>query len=475
MSVAAVAPALSGAPTVTARIAEFVATYPATSIPDVAFDKAEKALLDTISCVLAGGASEEGVPLRKMLEGCAPGAAPIIAFPYKVDPPVAAMVNGTLGHALDYDDVLSIMPAHPSTVVLPALLALLPPKTNGRTFIDAYIIGLEVGARIGVAISNGHYRRGWHSTGTLAIFSAVAALGRLLRLSEEELATAFGMAGSMSSGLQCNFGTMTKPFHAGWASHSAVVAVTLARSGFSATPDVFGAPAGFFSTYGTEQSDVEKAAEGLGTPFAIVTPGLSLKKYPCCYALHRPIDAMLELRGKLGLNQENTESVVCRVAPGVMRPLIHSDPHTGLQAKFSLEYTLAAGILDGGFGLAAYSDAGVERPAIRPLYSRVSIVEDPRCLSEEPDPSRKSAGTLGFVEVTATRRDGESATVRIDKPTGSPQKELSWADLQAKFLDCAREAALPEAAAAKAFETWRHLRRTPDMSAAIALVQPGAA
>ena len=158
-----------------------------------------------------------------------------------------------------------------------------------------------------------------------------------------------------------------------------------------------------------------------------------------------------------------------------MRPLIHRDPHTGLQAKFSLEYTLAAGFLGGGFGLAAYSDAAVERPEIRPRYSRVSVIEDPRCLSEEPDPSRKSAGTLGFVEVTATLRDGKSATVRVDKPTGSPRKELSWDDLQAKFLDCAREASLPEAAAAKACETWRHLRRSPDMSAAIALVQPGAA
>jgi 2-methylcitrate dehydratase PrpD len=462
------APSATGG--VTRQIAEFVTGFPASRIPDAAFDRAEAGLVDTAACILAGAASEEAHPLTAFLKTRGGGDSPILGTALTADPATAALVNGTFGHALDYDDVLSIMPAHPSTVVLPALMALAPAGTSGRVLIDAYVIGIEVGARLGVAISNGHYRRGWHSTGTLAIFSAVAALGRLLKLDTQEVQTAFGIAASMASGLQCNFGTMTKPLHAGWASHNAVTAVLLAQSGFTAATDAFEAASGFFSTYGAEQSDVARAAVGLGEPFAILDPGLALKKYPSCYALHRPIDALLAIRAELPLSPETVDRVVVRVAPGALRPLIYKVATTGLEAKFCMEYTLAAGILDGRFGLAAYSDAGARRPGIAALMPHVEAIEDPRCFGDDVDPSRKSAGTLGFVEVTATLRDGRSATVRVDRPTGSPAKPLSWTDLSEKFADCARDAGLAPEASDAAFALWRDLRAVPDMRTAITLL-----
>jgi 2-methylcitrate dehydratase PrpD len=454
-------------PAVTAGLAAFVAGWPAARIPQEARDKAARCLFDTVACMLAGAASEEAHPLTDFAASRGKGDAIVFGTALRVDPATAALINGTFGHALDYDDVLSIMPAHPSTVILPALFAMAPPGTSGARLVDAYIIGVEVGARLGIAITNGHYRRGWHATGTLAIFSAVGGLGRLLSLDAELIARAFGIAASMSSGLQCNFGTMVKPLHAGWAAHNAVTAVALARSGLTASETAFEAPGGFFSTYGVEQSDLARIMDGIGEPFAMISPGLALKKYPCCYALHRPIDALIELRRRHAISPDSVAQLVCRVAPGALRPLIHDRPTTGLEAKFSMDYTLAAGMLDGQFDLEAYGDRGPNRPGIADLYPRISKIEDPRCYGDEGPASGRSAGTVGFVEVEIRLRDGTTDCVRIDRPTGSPGKDLTWDDLMAKFADCGREAGLDADAIDAARTRFATLSDAPDIHAAL--------
>jgi 2-methylcitrate dehydratase PrpD len=449
----------------TEALAKFTVETPADEIPTAAIENAEKGIVDTIGCILAGSASDVGEPLRHYLETSeAAGDRAVLGTGMTAPPEIAAMVNGTFGHALDFDDVLSMMPAHPSTVILPALFACLGKRTSGASLIEAYILGVEVGAKIGIGIGNGHYRRGWHATGTLAIFSAIAALSRYLALDTATTRQAFGIGASMASGLQCNFGTMTKPFHAGWASRNAVSAVRLAESGFTASLNAMESPTGFFATYGTEQSDMERCINSLGRPFVLVNPGLALKKYPCCYALHRPIDGLLDLRERLSLNPENTESIQCRVAPGALRPLPYDRPVTGLEGKFSMEYTLAVGVLDGRFDLAAFSDDGVARPEIAGLLPRMHKEEDPRCIGDEPNPGARSAGTIGFVEVTATRHDGISDTVRVDKPIGSPERKLSWDDLETKFHDCATQANLTQDVAAASFADWRDLRDCADVS-----------
>ena len=449
----------------TETLARFAVETPAGAIPEAAYEKAAKAIVDTVGCILAGSVADVSEPLLRYLgqiEG--EGARPVLATGKTAPAEIAAMVNGTFGHALDFDDVLSMMPAHPSTVVLPALFACLPKGTSGQVFMEAYILGVEAGAKIGLGIGNGHYRRGWHATGTLAIFSAVSALARLLGLDVATTCQAFGIAASMASGVRCNFGTMTKPLHAGWASRNAVAAVRLAASGFSAAPNAMEANAGFFATYGTDQSDMERCIQALGKPFVFVEPGLALKKYPCCYALHRPIDAMLRLRESLGLTPENTESIYCRVAPGALRVLPYTRPATGLEGKFSMEYTLAVGAFDGRYDLAAYSDAGVARSAIADLLPRMRKEESDACLGGEKDTGTRSSGTIGFVEVTARRRDGKEESVRVDKPTGSPEHELTWADLEAKFHDCAGQAGLASNSAADSFAAWRAVRRCGDMA-----------
>ncbi len=449
----------------TAAILRFVREADTGAAGPVVAERALLCVLDTVGCILAGSASELEEPLGAFLasEETARGRHVVAGTAARLAPELAAMVNGSFGHALDYDDTLSMMPAHPSTVVLPALFAASDDATSGAALLDAYIVGIEVGAKIGLGISNSHYRRGFHATGTLAIFSAVAALARLLRLDEAVAAHALGIAASMASGVRCNFGTMTKPFHAGWAAHNAVMAVRLARCGMSAHTAALEAEAGFVAAYGTEQADMRRTVEGLANPWVFERPGIALKKYPCIYALHRPIDALIALRAKYALTPENTALIECRVAPGVFRPLLKHPARTGLEGKFSMEYVLAVAAVDGVYDLNTFTDANVARPEIAAVLPKVRGLEDERCIAEEADPKAKSAGTLGFVEVTVRRTDGAGETVRVDKPTGSPEKPLGMGDIADKFRGCATFAGLSVPQADGLFAAWRALSAAPSV------------
>ena len=454
----------------TAAIADFITNVPARDFPRGAGDKAKKALADTFAVMLAGASAEVAPPLMRYLDTCGEsGASPVLATGRSASAETAALVNGTFGHALDYDDVLTMMPGHPSVVILAAVLASLNgARVSGRALIDAYVIGIEAGGKLGLGITNEHYHRGFHATGTLGIFAAVAALARLHGMKPPAIRQALGIAASAASGLRRNFGTMTKPLHSGLAARSALTAYRLADAGFTAAPDAIEAPAGFFAAYGTDASDAEAAAAGLGKPFVIDDPGLSLKKFPCCYATHRPVDAMLTLRGKLGFDAAAVERVVCRMPPGGMQVLTYPRPATGLEGKFSLPYCLAAGALDGEYSLATFSDAAVRRREIADLYARIDAREDPACRGDAPDFERHSAGSRGFVEVEVKLRDGRSERMRVDRPPGAPGRELTWDELRTKFRDCALHSQrIAEGAANDAFDAFMNLDRLEDIAPVI--------
>src|SRR5262252_5567686 len=286
----------------TAALAEFIHVKRLCDFPPEALDKAKQAIADTFAVMLAGAGSEVAPPLLRYVEQAGEsGASPILGSGRTTSPEMAALVNGTFGHALDFDDVLSMMPAHPSAVIVAAVLASLNGRrVGGKALIEAYALGVEVGGKLGVGMTNEHYQRGFHATGSLALFSALTALVKLNGLDVETARQAFGIAGSMASGLRRNFGTMTKPLHTGLAARSALTAFRLAVSGFTAAPDIFEAKAGFFAAYGAAASDPHVTVNGLGRPFVVADPGLALKKFPCCYACHRGMDALLGLRSELG-------------------------------------------------------------------------------------------------------------------------------------------------------------------------------
>ncbi len=450
----------------TATIADFIVKTTAADFPAGSDENAIKVIVDTFAVILAGVSSEVAEPLQRYLEMSGEsGTSPILGTGRTASPETAALINGTYGHSLDYDDVLSMIPAHPSAVILSALLASMDTKpVSGKNFIEAYIIGVEVGGKVGLGMTNEHYQRGFHATGTLAMFSGVAALAKLHQLDAPTIQQAFGIAASMASGLRRNFGTMTKPLHTGLAARNALSAVRLAMCGFTAAADIMEAKAGFYSTYGTAESDPDVTARGLGKPFVISCPGIAVKKFPCCYATHRTIDGVLTLRERLGFDAHTIDKVICRMPPGGMHVLIYPRPVTGLEGKFSLPYSAAAAVLDGKFTLWSFSDEAVRRPEIAALYERIDTHETPACRGDDPQFDKRSSGSRGFVEVEVLLKDGRRDQIRIDVPPGSPSRALTWDELREKFMDCAKQAPrITMATAEAAFNDLRALNTLSDV------------
>lgn len=453
----------------TAQLAAFIA---GARIPLEVCDKAKRSLLDTVGVMLSGAQSDVAPPLTKYLRNNhTNGKSIVLGTSLTAPPEIAALINGTFGHALDFDDGIVSAPVHPSSVVIAALLADAH-KITGKSLLNAYVVGVEVAVKLATAIGIEHYHHGWHGTGTLGIFGAVAALAHARGLAPVETQTALGIAASMASGVQRNFGTMTKPLHSGWAARNAVVAVELACAGFSAARDALEASNGFFAVYGNADSDPRRALLQLGAPYAIDEPGLSLKRYACCYASHRPIEGLLALRRELGLSEDNVDSIRCLLAPGSLRALIFPRPKTGLEGKFSLEYALAAGVIDGNYSLWSFSDEAVLRPAANALLPRITAIEDPRCAAGDPYAATRGPSRRGFVEVHVETRDGRKAMRRIDKVPGSPEQELGWDDIRAKFLDCAISAGLDMGRAGAAFERIGHVEDCTDLVDILKLLQP---
>jgi 2-methylcitrate dehydratase PrpD len=455
-------------PKVTGGLAAFVRDTRLAAIPDEVVGKAAKAIVDAFGAILCGAASEVAPPLLQYLRAVhAPGEAIVLGTGLKTSAEMAALLNGSFGAALEYDDVYSAMPGHPAAIIVPALCTeAIHGPIEGARMLEAFIVGYEAGAKLARGIGMGHYqRRGFHATGTLAMFCALAALARLRNLGLEQTETAFGIASSMAGGLRCQFGTMMKPFHSGWAARCAVAAVDLAQSGFTASlTAIENEDGGFIAAYGTEDSDPAAALDSLGNPWSLIDPGFALKKFPSCYAGHRPMDGLLTLKRELDLSPGNLECITCRVPPGSLRPMRYPDPKTGLEAKFSVPYALAAGVLDGRYSLWTFTDAAVARPAIKPLLAKVVALEDERCLGPGANQSQRSWGSRGFVEVEATTTAGKRSTVQVEFAPGHPQRELGWNDLHEKFIDCAQYAGVDKTSGEILYERLRDLRSCSDFT-----------
>jgi 2-methylcitrate dehydratase PrpD len=451
-------------------VARFVRASTYASIPEQVRESARQVITDTIAVMLAAAGSDVVPALCGYLRrNPAPGAAPVIGWPARVAPEIAAMINGTLGHALDYDESTSLYPAHPSGPILAALLSCQEPAAlDGQALLTAYVTGFQAGGQIARGIGLGHYLRGWHATGTLALFAAVAALAQVRGLAEDEICTAVGIAASLSAGMTRNFGTMTKPLHPGWAARSALVAVELASVGWTANQQILEVPRGYLALYGDERSDPAAVAPEHPVPWLFISPGVALKKYPCCYATHRAIDAVLALRAELGTGQ--ITGLTCRVPPGGLTQLPYGRPATALEGKFSAPYACAAALLDGQVTLGTFTDAAVTRPQIAALYPLIEVREDPACLGDGP-----ATGDVndGYVEVTATTAAGQTAAVRVRAPSGSPEHPMGWDEIATKFEACCQSVLMDAGESGALFAALRHIDRQADVRALIAGITVG--
>ncbi|RDE09677.1 MmgE/PrpD family protein [Pelagibacterium lacus] len=452
--------------TLTGDLAAFIEAADCGATGLAGADKAKKVIADTFAVILSGAGSEVAPPILAFARKAGLGEVPVMGTPDRLSRPVAALVQGTFGAALDFDDVLSMMPGHPAAVIMPALLSAAQGRAvSGEEFIDAYVIGLEVGSKLSQGVGLKHYFRGFHATGTIAIFCAVAALARMERLSQAQTRQAFGIAASTASGLQANFGSMTKPFHSGWAAQAAVTAVALVQEGFTASEAIFEAPGGYLAAYGTEESDAAKVMPLLGQPWTIVEPGIALKKFPTCYATHRAIDALGQIEARLGRLKGRVRRIVCKVAPKSLRPLPFMRPKTGLESKFSMPHALAAAIHFDTLKIASFTDEAVRIPEILELYEKIEAIEDIACTDGDPDFEKKSSGTRGFVLVEVELEDGTVDSARVDIPPGHPKRELTWDELESKFVDCADSCGIGSDHARATFSRLRQLETVVDISA----------
>src|SRR5262245_18444746 len=244
-------------PMITQRLAEFVIDTRTSEIPGDVLEASRDALIDTIGVALVGSLDEVGeISLRHVSALGARPEATAWGTPVATSMAEAAFVNGVFGHALDFDDVHASVHGHPSTTMVPAAIAAGEAAgASGRDVLAAYAVGLEVGGKLGVALGNGHYQRGWHATATTGVFASAAVAARLLGLDVAQLRNALGLAASQAAGLLRNFGTMTKPFHAGHAARCGVQSALLARSGFTADISILDGKDGFIRTYGEKDAN----------------------------------------------------------------------------------------------------------------------------------------------------------------------------------------------------------------------------
>jgi 2-methylcitrate dehydratase PrpD len=348
----------------------------------------------------------------------------------------AALVNGVSGHAMDYDDtqlstsresVYGLL-THPTTPVLAAVLAAGERENiSGKEMLLVYILGVEVECRVADAIDPRHYQSGFHSTATIGGLGAAMAIGKILRLKKEPLLRTLGIAASMASGLRENFGTMTKPLHAGRSAENGVTAAELAARGFTSAINIIEARRGFFNAM-AGGGDASKIAGRLGNPYFMIEPGISIKPYPSGSLSHPAQDVILDLVRQHDLRPGDIDSVVVGTNSNVPNALIYPMPKTALEGKFSIPFCMAIAILERKAGIAQFTDRKVRDPRVVELMKRVTLVVDPELEALGYDQVRS--------RVRVALKNGRTVEGRADVARGHPEKPMSWDELADKFRDC---------------------------------------
>jgi 2-methylcitrate dehydratase PrpD len=441
----------------TGRLAAFVAQPGFDHIPDEAIRIVRSGFIDAIGTMLAG----HGEPVTVLVHGhvrakrSTLAEAKLLLGEERAGAPEAALVNGVAAHALDYDDVA--LAGHPSTVLVPAVLAEGEATgASGLAAMRAYLIGYEVWAELLGREVDAHHTKGWHPTGVFGTVAAAAAAAHLLGLDAGRSRHALAIAASLAAGLTANFGTMTKPFHAGRAAANGIEAARLARAGMTAAPDALEHAGGFLAAL-SPRGNVDRARPpAVGRELSILEQGLSIKKYPMCYATHRVIDGVLDLARVNRVAAADVERVEATIGSAQAGMLRNHAPVTGLEAKFSLEFAVAAALVAGRVELSELTDEFVRRPAVREAMSRLSIATTETHCPLEP--------VFAFTDrVVLKLKDGrslDSGEIRFAR--GNAKLPLRDEELRAKFMDCARTAAHVDAAAL--FERLARLERLAGVS-----------
>jgi 2-methylcitrate dehydratase PrpD len=424
----------------TVGLARMAAQSTARTFGAEAVTAARRAFIDTIGVALAG--SRE--PAVQLLAASLPQAneARSLIGGAMLSARDAALLGGMAGHVLDYDDVA--VHGHPSVVLVPAILAEAQRLgLSGQPALESYIVGYEAWAELGWRETGAYHLGSWHPTAMLGTIAAAVALAALNRLDEAEATHAIAIAASFASGVIANFGSAAKPLQAGRAAASAIEAVQLARAGLTGSPTALESPHGLLAGISPAgEVDLASPVRLASGPddWRLVTDGLSVKRYPVCYASHRAIDGVIDLATEAQLRADDVARVRVTLGEAPAATLRFSHPVDGLQARFSLHHNVAAALMDRVVGFAQLADDYVRREDIAARYALTTMEPGGEECPDQP-------GMAKFDRVLIEVRDGrqlDSGPIR--HPRGHARLPLTDAELDTKFLDCARHGEVADGA-----------------------------
>jgi 2-methylcitrate dehydratase PrpD len=446
-----------------ARIAEFIVETDPAAIPAESYRAAREGCFDCVGVALAGAVQPHARMIANFAAseggGASGGDCTVLGAGVRTAASMAALANGTIGHALDFDDMGGF--GHPSVALLPAALAIGEREgASGRDLLTAYVIGFEVGRHLSLGAHYNQGERGFHSTAVFGTLAATATACRLLGLDQQQTVMALGIAGSMPGGVVQNFGTHTKPLHAGLVGRNSVTAALLARSGFLASDIIVESKVGWAAAY-IGQGNYNPAAmvRDLGTVWTSKDT-LVTKKYPCCGSNHSALDSLLALRREHGFQLDDVLEVEVAGLPAISHVLLYPEPSSAFQGKFSLQYTLATALVDGRVDIESFDADQLDRPALREALAKIEVK-----VCSNWDPAYEAHPSEN--PVTVRLKDGRVVQRSTNRHHmhGSPTDPLSADELQAKFRSNAR-LSLADSQVEEALQQWWTLDQQADIRTA---------
>lgn len=407
--------------------------------PEDAREWALREFIDTFAVMVPGAVEPVADKVFANVEMWGHGPCTVFGKQQKLAAPWAALVNGTIAHVLDFDDNFDPPKAHPSAVLVPAIMAVAEQeKLSGAAVIDAYIVGLQILGRIGQGLNPTHRNRGWHATATVGVMGATAACARLMKLDAEQCARALSIATSMSSGFMSQFGTEMKPVHAGLAAKGGIMAATFAKSGVTAGEDTLDGRTGMNRlmvgpdyeelrdtiTHIEHGQNLRYELESVGEPLLITEHKFRVKRFPTCGAIHRAMDGVLDLKAEHGFTADDVASVDLFMPRVHFNNVFYTDPKSPLEAKFSAEYAVGCVLARGRCSLVDFTDEAVWADDVRSLFPIIHRHPVDKLEGEFP------------TEVHITLKDGRQLKSVHEWPKGSKAAPFTMEEYWAKFDEC---------------------------------------
>jgi 2-methylcitrate dehydratase PrpD len=359
-----------------------------------------------------------GIMVKLMKEMGGKKQASVLGYGFKTTILNVALINGMMSHVLDYDDAHSESRSHPSAPLMPSLLSISEyQKLMGRDLMTAFILGVEVGTRIGLTLGKSYYEQGWHATSILGRFGSAVGVGKLLKLNEKQLACAIGLAATQAGGLRRVFGTMTKPFHAGKASMDGMLSALLASRGFSAPQNILDGKSNFLEIFSGGYNP-NPITQGLGREYQVLKN--SFKPYAACLLIHPAIEGMIWMREQAGFELDSVDQIDLEVSPLCMTVTDHSDPKNGLEGKFSIYFCAALALLEGKIQEGQFTQKKIYHQRIRDLMKKIRASDNDSLKETEAN-------------VVIQFKNGARLSKRIFVPKGDPENPMSYDEISYKF------------------------------------------